>query len=291
MGKIIISESQYRKVKQNLIENAINKSLLNEQSGDFSYTVQSAEVFFENAENSDNPELKIFKGAKFVPDNKGNLVATTKFQFVNSASGEVTMGPATNDEPYDENNKLYTTKDKVYYYCSKGKFKVPTKSQYEYFAEDSPAPELVKELSKLCQKAKTQKSSYGAEAVGGGKSYSQQNNYTLKSDKGTTLTIPKGTGYAFKDGKNGASFRLPGNKFGWFSCPSKTFLVDKVTYKDANGALANNIVKNICTSGSSQPKQTIVGGGGSGSGPGSGGGRSQQLATQDSIVSDMANYI
>ena len=44
MGKIIISESQYRKVKKALIEKAINTSLLNEQAGDFSYTVQSGKV-------------------------------------------------------------------------------------------------------------------------------------------------------------------------------------------------------------------------------------------------------
>ena len=277
MGKIIISESQYRKVKKALIEKAINTSLLNEQAGDFSYTVQSGKVSFENSQDPGLPELQIYKGAKFVPDNKGNLVTTTSFNFADTMDGTIAYSPDSDLGVVDSDKdvKRYTYKDKVIYNCKEGKFTAPSKSNFKYFAEDSPAPELVKELSKLCQKSKSQKSSYGAESVGGGKSYSQKNDYIVKSDKGTQLKIPAGTGYAFKDGKNGASFRLPGNKFGWFSCPSKTFLVDKVTYKDAKGSLSGNIVKNICTPASSvipPPASKIVGGGGSGSGSGSGSG-------------------
>jgi hypothetical protein len=277
MGKIILTETQYKRFKSILIENTINQTLLNEigmdgepmyeppklnqsvvnqsvntnNSGELSYTVQSTDVAFENAEDPDYPELKIFKGAKFVPSFKngvfsGKLYANTKFQFVNSANGEVTMGPATNDEPYDENNKYYTNKDNVFYNCAKGKFSVPAKSQYQYYAEDAPAPALQTELNKLCARSKNQKTSYGAESVGGGKSYAQQNDYVLTSDSGKTIKIPKGTGYAYKADKKGATFKLPGNKFGWFGCPSKIFLVDNVKYKDTKGFLANNIVKAIC---------------------------------------------
>lgn len=289
MGKIIISESQYRKVKKVLIENAINKSLLNEQAGDFSYTVQSGKVSFENSQDPGLPELQIYKGAKFVPDNKGNLVTTTSFNFADTMDGTIAYSPDSDLGVVDSDKdvKRYTYKDKVIYNCKEGKFTAPNKSNFKYFAEDSPAPELVKELSKLCQKSKSQKSSYGAESVGGGKSYSQREDYVVKSDKGTQLKIPKGTGYAFKEGKNGASFRLPGNKFGWFGCSSKIFLVDNIKYKDDKGFLVGNIVKNICTTTSSvtPPAGKTVGGGGSGSGSGSGSGTSQ------SQTYDFENYI
>ena len=322
MGKIIISESQYKKVKKALIENAINTSILNEvglggenepnydkststnttpvktntskptNSGDLSYTVQSTQVSFENANNSNYPELKIFKGAKFAPVMQKNtfmdkLVANTKFQFIISASLGLTVSGAyagevvpsfdsdDSDETWDSSNKFYTYTNKVYFNCNNSRFSVPSNSPDKYFGEDAPAPQLVAELQKLCKRAKTYKSSYGSDAVGGGKSYGQQNDYIVKSDNGAQLKLPKGTAYVFKDGKNGASFRIP-QGFGWFSCPSKTFLVNKVTYKDAKGFLAGNIVKNICTPAPSnnssdnssnnssqtrQPGNNVVGGG------------------------------
>lgn len=286
MGKIILNETQYSRIKNILIENAINKSLLNEQTDNFSYTVKSEKVAFENAVDSGLPELMIYKGAKFAPDNKGNVVAKTSFNFADTLSGDIAYSPdqdlgfAGNDEEV----KRYTYQDNVIYVCGKGKFKAPSRSKFEYFAEDSPAPELAKELNKLCQKAKSQKSSYGAESVGGGKSYSQKFNYVLKSDKGTSLTIPKGTGYSSKESKNGASFRLPGNKFGWFGCLSKIFQVDGVKYKDEKGALANNISKAICGSTKPSKEETLTpnfGGGGGGTATPVSGGRSSVAIPPD----------
>lgn len=338
MGKIIISESQYKKVKKALIENAINTSLLNEvgdgyepnydkstptnttpvktntnkptNSGDLSYTVQSKEVFFENANNSRYPELKIFKGAKFTPIFKDKtfmdkLMTTTKMQWAVSeswigwiagrAAGEVVPKWNSDDseELMDYNNKYSTRTEKIYFNCATSRFTVPTASPEPYFGEDAPAPQLVKELKNLCQRAKTYKSSYGSDAVGGGKSYGQQNDYIVKSDNGAQLKLPKGTAYVFKDGKNGASFRTP-QGWGWFSCPSKTFLVNKVTYKDAKGFLAGNIVKNICTPASSvtpPPASNTVGGGGSGSGRGSGSGSGSGSGAPQSQTYDFENYI
>jgi hypothetical protein len=282
MGKIILNETQYSRIKNILIENAINKSLLNEQTDNFSYTVKSEKVAFENAVDPGLPELMIYKGAKFVPDNKGNIIAKTSFNFADTLSGDIAYSPESDlgFVDSDKDIKRYTYQDNVIYVCGKGKFKAPSKSKFEYFAEDSPAPELVKELNKLCQKAKSQKSSYGAESVGGGKSYSQKFNYVLKSDKGTNLTIPKGTGYSFKEGKNGASFRLPGNKFGWFGCLSKVFQVDGVKYKDEKGALAGNISKAICGStkpSKEEPLTPNFGGGGTNTSGSKGGGSSTAL--------------
>lgn len=264
MRKLILTERQYNNIKNVLIENAIN-----EQAGDFSYIVQSDKVSFENSEDKGLPELQIYKGAKFVPDNKGNLVATTSFNFGDTMDGTIAYSPDSDlgVVDSDEDVKRYTYKDKVIYSCKEGKFTAPSKSKFKYFAENSPAPEMVKNLGKLCQKAKSQKTSYGAEAVGGGKSYSQKNDYVVKSEKGTTIKLPKGTGYSFKEGKNGASFRLPGNKFGWFSCKSKTFQIEGVKYKDEKGSLSGNIIKNICGTtplkDPSKPEEvTFKGGGG-----------------------------
>jgi hypothetical protein len=275
MGKIILTETQYKRFKNILIENTINQTLLNEvgmdgepmyeppklnqnvvnksvntnNSGDLSYTVQSTEVNFETGVGRHN-ELRIFKGAKFVPNFKGKLYANTKFQFVDTDSGEVQRSyDKSGGDPWDSENKLFTFKGNVYYNCSTFKFTAPDKSTFEYYAEEAAAVGLQKQLVNLCKRAADQgkaKTSYGAESVGGGKSYTQQNDYILTSDGGTTIKIPKGTGYAYKEGKQGASFKLPGNKFGWFGCPSKIFLVDNVKYKDAKGYLANNIVKSIC---------------------------------------------
>ena len=277
MGKIILTETQYKRFRSILIENTINQTLLNEigdgyepnydkststnattvnnntntpkNSGDLSYTVQSTEVNFETGAGRHN-ELRIFKGAKFVPNFKGKLYANTKFQFVDSDSGEVQKAyDESGGDAWDSENKLYTFKGNVYYNCSTFKFTAPDKSTFEYYAEESAAVGLQKQLVNLCKRAADQgkaKTSYGAESVGGGKSYAQQNDYVLTSDSGKTIKIPKGTGYAYKEGKQGASFKLPGNKFGWFACPYKTFLVDNVKYKDPKGYLAGNIVKSIC---------------------------------------------
>jgi hypothetical protein len=234
MGKIILTETQYKRFKSILIENTINQTLLNEND-ELSYTVQSEKVDFETGGGLDF-ELRIFKGAKFLPTSNGNLYANTKFQFVTTDTGEP--------------NSDGTIRGNVYYHCKKGVFSAPRggsiSSAKAYYAEDPPAPALKKELDNLCTRVKNPKTSYGAESVGGGKSYTQQNDYILTSDSGKTIKIPKGTGYAYKEGKQGASFKLPGNKFGWFGCPSKIFLVDNVKYKDAKGYLANNIVKAIC---------------------------------------------
>lgn len=299
MGKIIISESQYRKVKKVLIENAINTSLLNEGSNELSYTVKSDKVYFESADGKTDPELTIFKGAKFVPDNKGNLVAKTLFAFSDSINGLITKGPYTWDTAGVDQIKQNSYREPVYYNCSTFKFKVPSRSNYSYYAENSPAPELGKELNKLCQRAKSFKSSTGLESVvGGGSFYKQANDYIVKSDKGSQLKLPKSTTvYVYKEGKNGATFKTP-QGWGWFSCPSKTFLVNKVTYKDAKGYLANNIFNSICKPASSvttdlsnnssnnssqtqQPGNNVGGSGSGGAGP----------VASSSVVSDMANYV
>ena len=271
MGKIVLNETQYNRLKNILIENAIDRSLLNEQTDDFSYTIPQEYVRFTNANDITANYLKIFKGAKFIPDSKGNLVAKTKIQFTTVIDGIVQSSYNDSDDADDaREQKLYTYDTNLKYNCKEGKMITDKAPGQKYYADTNDSKNVVEKLNGLCRKSKSQKSSYGAESVGGGKSYSQKKNYVLKSDKGTSLKIPEGTGYSFKEGKNGASFRLPGNKFGWFGCLSKTFQVDGVKYKDEKGALANNISKAICGSTKPPKEETITkrevvykGGGGS----------------------------
>lgn len=262
MGKLIITENQYNKLKDLIIEGAINESLLNEQIDNFSYTVHSGKVSFENVENSNLPELQIYKGAKFVSDGKGNLITTTKFNFGDTQSGDIAYSPdsAVGFVDSDEDIPRYTYQDKVIYSCKKGKFTAPSRSKYQYFAEDSPAPELVGELGKLCQRAKSQKDpskGFGAEAVGGGSGYTQKYDQNVKNDKGEVIKIPKNTGYVSKNGGTGASFRV-GNQYGWFDCKAKNFIINKVRY--ANSVLADHIGKSLCQ-GTVTPTPSVGGGG------------------------------
>ena len=243
----------------------LKKLLLSEANTDLSYVVSSEKVSFENADTKVLPELTIYKGATFKPDGKGNLVSKTKFNFLSTANGEVVMN--YNDyAPLETiaDIKYYTYSDNVIYNCKTGKFSVPNKSPNKYFAEDSPAPELVKKLNNLCSKSKNQKDFYSAESVGGGKSYTQKNNYPLTPKDGSKkIILPAGTGYAYKEGKNGASFRLPNNLNGWFGCNSKQFQINGKLYKDTNGGLVKMLVNNLCGSvGSTQTTPERVPGGG-----------------------------
>ena len=244
----------------------LKKLLLNEANTDLSYVVSSEKVSFENADNKLWPELTIYKGATFKPDGKGNLVSKTKFNFIDNSGGVV-----SNYDDYfamqtysGDDIKYYTYSDSVIYNCKTNKFSAPNKSPDKYFAEDSPAPELVKKLNNLCFKSKNQKDFYGAESVGGGKSYTQKNNYPLTLKDGSKkIILPAGTGYSYKEGKNGASFRLPNNLNGWFGCNSKQFQINGKLYKDTNGGLVKMLVNNLCGSvGSTQTTPERVLGGG-----------------------------
>jgi uncharacterized membrane protein YgcG len=245
MGKIILTETQYKRFKSILIENVINQTLLNEAA----YTLDTKKYSLKTNDYSDvsGGKIKIIGGATYTPTQKGNLTAQGEVEYTQSGSRKKTT---------------------IIYVCANNKFYVD-KDYYDILGNDT----TLEGFEKLCETLKkTKKDSYGIQQTGGAvKGYSQQNNYILKSKDGSkTITIPKGTGYTGKKdqkGNDGATFKLGPVSFGWFGCKSKTFFIDKVLYKDEKGFLANNISNAVC-GGSSQLKtadQSYEGGGGSGS--------------------------
>ena len=234
MGKIIISESQYKKVKSILIENAINESLLNEEA----YTLDTKKYTLKTNDSTDvkNREIKIIGNATYTPTQKGNLMANGEIEYKKSGDRKQT---------------------KVYYMCNNDKFKIEN-NFYEIPTNDS----TYKGFKELCETLKkSKKDYYGIQQTGGAvKGYTQQSEYTLNSKDGKTITIPKNTGYTGKKdqkGNEGATFTLGPISFGWFGCKSKNFIIDKVLYKDEKGVLANNISKAICGS-VKPPKEEII---------------------------------
>ena len=113
------------------------KPLISEQE-EMTYTVKN-DATFENANNETKPELKIFKGTKFVK-NGDVLVANTKYQFVDSRTGvKIGYGP--------KDALKFEYAGKVTYNCAEGKFTVNA-SKDKYFQQYGA---LTKALAPLCR--------------------------------------------------------------------------------------------------------------------------------------------
>ena len=135
------------------------KPLITEQNTN-SYTLKN-DTTLENSNTAGTfPELKLFKGATFtkVPGAK-ELVATTKYQFVDTLTGQVMKGPNSIVASYVDNTLAGMTygistafgsvgghktfSGKVTYYCGIGKFKVK-ETKDEYFDEDFGLANMLK---------------------------------------------------------------------------------------------------------------------------------------------------
>lgn len=112
------------------------------------YTLKSEVFTLENSGDKTQPELKLFKGATFNKVGE-NLVANTRFQFVDSLNGLVTAGSDTISTVDDNEISKHTITGKVTYYCKLGKFTADT-SKYQYF-DESDGQYLVKALKPLCK--------------------------------------------------------------------------------------------------------------------------------------------
>ena len=129
--------------------------------GDNSYTLKNDKTLENSNTLKQTPELKIFKGAKFTKvSGAKELVADTKYQFVDSINGVVTKGPYVKDMIKNDDfnpllgpiglisknlfdGKYKTFKGKVTYYCGIGKFKVK-ESTHEYFDEEKNLSTMLK---------------------------------------------------------------------------------------------------------------------------------------------------
>jgi hypothetical protein len=263
-NKFILTEEESKRIlslhskKIQEERNTISNSLLNEENDGVSYTIPQEYVRFTNSENITANYLKIFKGAKFIPDSKGNLLAKTKIQFTTVLDGVVQSSYNDGDDADDATEqKLYTYDSNLIYNCKEGKMITDRAPGQKYYADTNDSKNVVEKLNGLCRKPKSQKSSYGTEAVGGGLGYTQKYGQPITSQDGKKMTIPKGTGYVPKKDGAGASFRL-GNDFGWFDCKTKNFVINKVKY--TSDTLSKTLSAKLCKS--ETPTPTPGGGGG-----------------------------
>lgn len=216
MGKVILTESQYRRLKKKLIESAI----INESAYELDekkFTLKTNEVIGVGYGLN---YKKIVTGSVFKPTESKNLVSVT----------EVT-------NPEGGNPK----KMNVYYMCNKGTFNElgePTAN----FRNQKPG------FDKLCGLIKSYKKQAITQSVTGSQ-YIVQNNYILTSDNSGNITIPKGTSFVKKEGQTGWGFYLPkvtGNINGWYDCKSKKFQINKIFYTDSSSGLSSKLDKNGC---------------------------------------------
>jgi len=84
MGKIILTETQYKRFKSILIENVINQTLLNEAA----YTLDTKKYSLKTNDYSDvsGGKIKIIGGATYTPTQKGNLTAQGEVEYTQSGS-------------------------------------------------------------------------------------------------------------------------------------------------------------------------------------------------------------
>ena len=181
MGKIIISESQYRKIKTVLIERAISEQNSNEDYKSLGIDTKNGTLTLqntfeaENAQGSTRDELKLFKGAVFkIGQNfasNGILVSNTNIQMVGSLGGGAGSAPR---------------KSNVHYYCKTGKFNIPGFPD-TYFIEDYYNVKAA--FSAMCKLAKTPQVS--TQGVAGQTTYNSKNpaQLTGKKDKNKKLAL------------------------------------------------------------------------------------------------------
>lgn len=241
MGNIILTESQYSRIKNFLVESEITKSFLLEQN----VTIDNKTGFVNltkdlkfKAKGSDGKEKDIEivgNNTKLYPTPKGNV------------GGEVLLKITNVGFPTPIVNNKY----KVYFMCKTGEL---MNGREKYKITDN---KMVSEICKSVQIKKNLSTTFGTEAVGGGLGYTQKYDQPITSQDGKKMTIPKGTGFVPKKDGAGASFKL-GNDFGWFDCKTKNFVINKVKY--TSDTLSKTLSAKLCKS--ETPAPNVVGGGG-----------------------------
>ena len=146
----VISEQEYRNQTNN---NANNNTINNTKIyGKSYYIVGGSGYSLENSKSKTNAELKIFKNTKFVKNSDGNLIANTKYQFLDSYYGYVVTSPMTFSLKKSEDSKNNYAKDtysgSITYSC---KYKIFTPDKFKnihYFDEEKT---LQSQLDGVCK--------------------------------------------------------------------------------------------------------------------------------------------
>ena len=271
----MISENQYNKIKNLLIEKAINEQ--NQGDEDLkSYGIDvkngtltlNQDFTAENAQGSGRSELKLFKGAVFKP---GQNFASTKILVSNTKTKKVSDNFGFNEgEP---------KKTIVHYYCTKGKFNIPGDND-TYWNENFPS--LKNSFKKMCELAKNPQVS--SQVKKGLTTYNSEKAQVLigKKDNTKKITIPANTGFSPNTSGSGVWFKV-NYQNGWFDCKTSTFTVNKVSY--TSKYLGETLSKKLCkTTGEVvTDKPNVDGGGGSGG--------SKLSSSSSELIADFQNYI
>jgi hypothetical protein len=141
-------------VSTNLVSEVRNSST--------SYTLGSDKYFLESSDVG-QPELKFFKGATFKIDGRGILKAKTKYQFVDTWSGEVygikdeLIQFGSKNMPISKNKNLKyanpeTIDGTITYSCDQGKFFTDYNVELLYYDDEGG---ITPPLRKLCKASKT----------------------------------------------------------------------------------------------------------------------------------------
>ena len=251
MGNIILTESQYSRIKDFIIEQGLK---MDEFFKIDNKTGQATAI--KDIQLLQNTFIK--QGAVFKLSPNGNV----------TSNATVT----TNGTDY---------KKFVAIYCDKNyKIQWGNDKTGNSYLENTSNLSARKALESVCSTLKKIKQglskTYGTEAVGGGMGYTQKYDQPITSQDGTKMTIPKGTGFVPKKDGAGASFKL-GNDFGWFDCNTKNFVINKVKY--TSDTLSKTLSAKLCKS--ETPAPNVVGGGGGTNTPGSKGGGSSTALPPD----------
>jgi len=266
MGKIVLNETQYKRLQNILVENVINEE--NAYAEAAKQTIADNKFFITQQTvtapgTSGGFKLKFFKGVKFVEGNDPYLKTEKK---------------ATIQFTDEFNNTGSTTKANIFYNCKTGKLflkdiEEPGLSEMHGFEQSKKTfyindEKLTKESFKIvCQNIKkvktkdTEKINQGGGGEGDKKTYKQEYDQTLKYDtpqevnvngykmKFTDFKIPAKTIYTYLPEKNGVSFNIKTKDktlFGWFGCKSKKFSVNKIPLTDEKQALTKKLVSELC---------------------------------------------
>ena len=242
MRKLILTENQYGRLKNLIIESEITKSFLIEQNvtidNKTGFVTLNKDLKFKTTGGGRKKEIQIVgNNTKLYPTPKGNVGGKVSIKITN-------VGFPT---------PIVDNKSKVYFMCKTGEL-MNGKEKYNIADKN-----LVSEICKSVQIKKNLSTTFGTEAVGGGLGYTQKYDQPITSQDGTKMIIPKGTGFVPKKDGAGASFKL-GNDFGWFDCKTKNFVINKVKY--TSDTLSKTLSAKLCKS--ETPAPNVVGGGGGG---------------------------